>query len=230
MIEGEIALDVNGFHFCKNIEELDNYYDIRSSRIFEVEAYGDISCEEVRYDEDAVQLIRVSSGRDDVYVAEGIQLVRELSKEEIRDYFKENQQSLMANKYPYIRAAVAKQGYGLDVLVHDWNPDVRKTVARQGYGLDSLIYDEDYNVRAAVAGQGYGLDILIHDKVWYVRAIVAKQGYGLDILLHDENIYVRQAVDKQGYGLDILVNDDNYNVSATAKMRARYSSNVHIIQ
>ena len=151
MIEGEIALDVNGFHFCKNIEELNNYYNIKSSRIFEVEAYGDISCEEVRYDEDTMQLIRVSCGEDDVYVAEGIQLLRELSKEEIRDYFRENQQSLIADKRSHIRWTVAEQGYGLDILVRDKDCYVREAVAGQGYGLEVLVHDRNPDVRKTVA-------------------------------------------------------------------------------
>ena len=49
---------------------------------------------------------------------------------------------------------------------------VKLEVANQGYGLDKLINDEDPNVRAAVAKQGYGLDILINDESWYVREIV----------------------------------------------------------
>ena len=36
-VTGDVILCRNGFHFCKNIEYLNNFYDIRKSRIFEVE-------------------------------------------------------------------------------------------------------------------------------------------------------------------------------------------------
>ena len=48
----------------------------------------------------------------------------------------------------------------------------RLKMAKEGYGLDVLINDEDYDVRIAVVKQGYGLDILINDKDWRVREAV----------------------------------------------------------
>ena len=148
-------------------------------------------------------------------------------------------QSIDVSKFVYdedesIRAIVAKQGYGADVLVHDewWviryylackgcrldilvndeEPDVRKAVAWQKYGLDILVNDEDSEVRIAVAMQNYGLDILVNDKDPKVRKAVARQGYGLDVLISDENPEVREAVAEQGYGLDVLINDKNTDV------------------
>ncbi len=66
----------NGFHFCETIEELNGYNNINSNRIFEIEAYGEI----------------IKSGEK--YVAEKIKFVRKLTKEEINNYFKQNQKSL----------------------------------------------------------------------------------------------------------------------------------------
>jgi len=54
---------------------------------------------------------------------------------------------LVNDKNSYVRAAVARQGYGLDKLVNDKNSYVRVTLAEQGYGLGKLVNDEDGWVR-----------------------------------------------------------------------------------
>ena len=56
----------------------------------------------------------------------------------------------------------------------DQYPDVRRAVARQGYGLNILVYDVDREVRIEVARQGYGLDILINDIDTYVRSVARR--------------------------------------------------------
>lgn len=220
-VEGKVVPCENGFHFCENIEDLSFFYNIKNSRIFEVKASGTIKKEKPKY------------------VSKSIQLVRELSKEEVNNYFKQNLKELIKNGDWHVRQAVAKQGYGLDilvgdedydvravvaeqcygldVLVHDENHYVREVVAKQGYGLDILVHDGNWRVRAAVAEQGYGLDILVHDVYWHVREAVARQGYGLDVLICDENCDVRIAVAKQGYGLDILINDEDWYVRSVAQ-------------
>ena len=197
-ITGDLIPCENGYHFCKNLEDIEGYYTISDSRIFEVEAEG--------------QMIE----DDGKICAESITLIRELSKEEIRRYFKNNQEQILAKNW-CCRKALAGQGLYLDILVNDEDCDVREAVAEQGYGLDILINDEDWRVRETVAKQGYGLDILVHDKDWYVRVAVAEQNYGLNILIYDKNWYVRTAVAKQGYGLDILINDKSCYVRAAAK-------------
>ncbi len=193
-IEENVVPCRKGFHFCKSIEELNGCYKISSSRIFEIEAYGEV----------------VERGCK--CAAEKIKLVRELTMEEINDYFKQNQKKFVESAVWYIRQAVAEQGYGLDKLMQDGNCAVRATVAKQGYGLNILIGDQDWYIRKEVAKQGYGLDVLIKDSSWLVRSEVAKQGYGLDILINDKEWQVRQAVAEQGYGLDILINDEDNDV------------------
>lgn len=42
-------------------------------------------------------------------------------------------------------------------------------VAKAGYGLDLLINDESADVRAVVAWEGYGFDVLVNDESEYVR-------------------------------------------------------------
>lgn len=158
-VNGEVIPCRNGFHFCEKIEELNCYYDIADSRIFEVVADGII-----RQDENK-------------YVAEKIRLVRELSKEDIKKYFEQKVQWLICHHKAYVREAIANQGYGLDVLINDEDYDVRVAVANQGYGLDVLVHDEDCDVRVAVANQGYGLDVLVSDGDYDVRKAVANQGW-----------------------------------------------------
>lgn len=158
-VDGEIAPYKNGFHFCDKIEKLCICHQIVYKRIFEVEAEGDI----VTYNES--------------YVAKTIKLIRELTKQEISGYFRENWEKLCESENANIRIAVAEQGYGLDKLINDEVWAVRYAVAEQGYGLDRLISDKSNEVRTAVARQGYGLDKLIDDEDWFVRAEVVKQGY-----------------------------------------------------
>lgn len=98
---------------------------------------------------------------------------------------------LINDESGFVRAYVARQGYGLDKLVDDEDSYVRAAVVEQGYGLDKLVHDDAVIVRMTVAHQGYGLDKLINDDYWGVRAEIANQGYGLDKLIHDEEPKVR---------------------------------------
>lgn len=193
-VDKEITLGIRGFHFCEKIENLNFSYGTVDSRIFEVEAEGDIITYDMKY------------------VARSITLVRELTKTEISSYFKQNMKTLIESTNYNVRRAVAKQGYGLDVLVSDKVAFIRSIVAEQGYGLDKLIDDENWFVRRVVAERGYGLDVLVYDENSKVRCAVAKQGYGLDKLIHDEDSCVRRMVAEQGYGLDILVHDEDWGV------------------
>lgn len=52
---------------------------------------------------------------------------------------------------------------------------VRAAMERQGYGLETLVHDENWCVRRAVAEQGYGLDILANDKEPAIRDYVIEQ-------------------------------------------------------
>ena len=56
---------------------------------------------------------------------------------------------MVKSDYLKNRFKMAKEGYGLDVLINDEAWGVRAKVAKQGYGLDVLINDEDYDVREA---------------------------------------------------------------------------------
>lgn len=57
----------------------------------------------------------------------------------------------------------------LGAILNDESSYVREAVARQKYRLDVLMYDDDEDVRAVVAELGYGLDELIKDKSEFVR-------------------------------------------------------------
>lgn len=134
-----------GYHFCEKLEQIQPFYDIATSRIFEVDATGELIIGE------------------DKCVTNEITLIRELSKAEIKEYFINNLNILINDKFWRTRQAVAKQGCGLDKLIFDSNGHVRRAVAEKKYGLNILVYDKDFSVRCAVAKQGYGLDILIND-------------------------------------------------------------------
>lgn len=60
-----------------------------------------------------------------------------------------NWENLVMHKNYWIRVAVAKQRYGLNILINDDRWLVRKAVAEQGYGLNILIDDNDPEVRRA---------------------------------------------------------------------------------
>lgn len=100
-----------------------------------------------------------------------------------------------------VRDAVAKQGYGLDILIDDDNRDVRMTVAHRGYGLDKLIDGDYWGVRAEIANQGYGLDKLIHDEEPKVRLLA------YDALRAEEE---QQKSNQQGKRRVLFV-QDNYD-------------------
>lgn len=184
-LDGPLKICNNGFHFCQNVQDVFEFYDSYTLRIFEVEAFGDIITKQQKS------------------CALSIKFVRELTTQEIIDAIANS--SYHSEKY-LKRLAVNMQLYR-DLT----NNVVRKAVAQQGYGLDILIDDPDEDVRAAVAQQGYGLSQLVNDQSSYVRMVVAEQGYGLDILINDRNANVRTAVAQRGYGLDTLITDqDSY--------------------
>lgn len=104
--------------------------------------------------------------------------------------------------------------------MHDKDPDVRCAVAKQGYGLDILVHDSNEWVLFVVIEQGYGFDILIHNNNPRIRADVVehcKDSKYLEIALYDESPDVRAAVARRYYGLKILKNDENSWVASVAK-------------
>ena len=63
--DGKVLLCDSGFHFCKNVRDIDEFYSLKCSRICEIEADGIIDNHGIKY------------------VCSKIRIVRELSKEEI---------------------------------------------------------------------------------------------------------------------------------------------------
>lgn len=93
-VERAVSIGENGFHFCSSIEGISAHYDIRESRIFEVEAYGTIKSDGARN------------------AAESICLIRELPEKEIQDYFMRNRQKLLESSGWQIREVLMEQIYG----------------------------------------------------------------------------------------------------------------------
>ena len=90
-ITGELKMCENGFHFCKYLEDIENHYTITKSRIFEVETEGEIIDEGTKS------------------CTESIVLIRELSKEEIHQYFIDNQERILDKNWR-CRKVLADQG------------------------------------------------------------------------------------------------------------------------
>lgn len=62
---GEIELCSNGFHFCRKLQDVHQFYDLKTSRICEIEADGKIDNDDIKS------------------VCSRIRIVRELSREEV---------------------------------------------------------------------------------------------------------------------------------------------------
>ena len=73
----------------------------------------------------------------------------------------------------------------------------RLKMAKEGYGLNILINDEEWEVRAAVAKRGYGLDILITDKNLYVRKAVL-------YYLKENNLTLAEWCNQNNKGIDLI--------------------------
>ena len=151
-VEGEIRPYYNGFHFCKELEDNYNYYDSsdeRGFRLFKVAARGEV----------------VDCYGGAKFVAGELHLIKELTSDEIDNYFIKNANKMLNNKSWRVRRELIRRDLCLDKLVYDENPDVRLEVAKQGKYLDRLVDDEDLNVRLEVAKQGKHLINLLTIKI-----------------------------------------------------------------
>ena len=73
-------------------------------------------------------------------------------------YFKGELGAFLKSDNPEIRAALAKNGWALDILINDSNENVRCEVAKQGYGWEKLAIDSSHKVRLAVSIAKDGFD------------------------------------------------------------------------
>ena len=129
--KGTIVPCENGFHFCKTIEDVNDYYKLYDSRLFEVEATGNV----------------IKAGENKM-VCSNIRLLREVPQEEIKLYLEE----IYCKKEVWTsqeKKMFASYGINLDEFVKDENWCVRKAVAKHGrpQDLDILVRDKDYDVR-----------------------------------------------------------------------------------
>ncbi len=68
--------------------------------------------------------------------------------EKVKEIYEgKNLEEYLHDENEYVRAAVARYGYGLDILINDDNPVVREAVAFKEYGLNILVNDSDNEVR-----------------------------------------------------------------------------------
>jgi len=57
-IEGKIEVCKNGFHFCQRLADINDFYDLKESRICEIEALGDVKAEGSKSVTDRIKIIR----------------------------------------------------------------------------------------------------------------------------------------------------------------------------
>ena len=69
--------------------------------------------------------------------------------------FADFQKFLVRNEDLSLRLLAARNGYGLEVLINDLEPEVRIEVAKRNYGLAVLATDLNWEVRLTVARQGF---------------------------------------------------------------------------
>ena len=91
------------------------------------------------------------------------------------------------------KVALIRKGLYLDTFIDDTDEYIRAEVAKTGYGSDKLVTDKSKIVRQTLAKYEFELDKLVDDIEWEVRAMVAMRGYGLDKLVNDPNEYVKEA-------------------------------------
>ncbi|MEG1299910.1 MAG: hypothetical protein RSC93_04345 [Erysipelotrichaceae bacterium] len=169
-IKGELEFDRNGFHFCKRLIAIEYYYDLLASRVFEVEAIGEVKSDGL-------------SASDELNLCtDEIRFVRELSKEEIIELANESVDDV--NVYHRIRLAASKLASKetLKILSEDAMWCVRETAAGNlNLGtelLNILSKDESCYVRFRVAENPHTsnevLNMLSKDEASCVRAAVAE--------------------------------------------------------
>lgn len=105
----------------------------------------------------------------------------------------------------------------LDKLISDESPFVRCEVAKQEYGLNILMHDESWMVKATVARHGtYGLDELMNDESEFVRkatvdgAVKTNNMDVLGVLINDENESVRSYAIKEAKEINFDFNKPEY--------------------
>ena len=136
--KGILESCINGFHFCKNLEDTLNYYNPSENenlRFIKIKAYGKVLSD----DESLKQL------------CQKIKVVKELSKKEFLKALKINEDILteedLFNKNLRLKILLVSKGLFLGIFIKDKSSFVRAAVAEQGYGLDTLVKDENSYVR-----------------------------------------------------------------------------------
>ena len=205
-VEGEIRPCENGFHFCKKLEDTYSYYDSddeRGFRLFKVAAKGEV----------------VDCDDDEKPVAGELHLIKELTPDEIDNYFIKNANRLVNDESWKIRRELVRRDLCLDKLVNDKHWNVRLEIAKQGKYLDRLVGDKDWRIRLELVRQGKYLDRFVNDKDWFIRLEIARQGKYLDRLVDDEYPDVRLEIAEQGKYLDRLVDDKDLTVRDMARKK-----------
>lgn len=199
----------SGFHFCKNLENVFNYYDFTKCRLFEVEAFGDVVAD---CNKSATKKLKI---------------VRELAQDDLNNYrfqflrhdlwFKDRTDEELLkykNHYDYkIRRIVVRKLKDLNLMFNtfknDSDLDVRVAVVEcmkdLGLMFDTFRDDPDLYIRAAVVRCMKDLSLMFQtfkdDPEYFVRESVIEQMTDLKLMFetfkNDLDKFVRIAVIKK---------------------------------
>lgn len=176
-LDGKREVGINWFDYYKRIVDIEKYWNLKDGRVCEIEVLGNKSTD--------------CFGK---LITDRIRIVRELSKEEINQYFEDNWEELIKIEENWIKGALIKYGFGLSVLSKDpyWFIRYRVSLHGRPEDLDILVYDEEWSVRKEVArhGRPKDLDILVHDKEENVQDEVKKHGRPDDLNILGNNKYI----------------------------------------
>lgn len=92
--------------------------------------------------------------KEDMELANKVGVLYDFKYQETRDQF-----FVRINKFPKRNMYGSKQDKDTTIIFGNWKD--RVGIAKQGYGLDKLVHDKDPRVRIAVAKQGYKLDYML---------------------------------------------------------------------
>jgi hypothetical protein len=127
-MEEEPSICVDGFHYC---EKLIDVFRHKSSncRICKVRAYGDIVTLNNKSCTNKIEILEELNISKEDRIRYVYALWSHLSNDKVEELLNKEfvLDDYINSRNTYVRKAVAKQGYGLDILINDSNEYVRLT-------------------------------------------------------------------------------------------------------
>lgn len=127
--------DIYEFSFYKTLEDAYAHNELTGDVIFKVEIYGDIS--DSKYVENCAYCKK-------------IRIINEIPDKFIKEYIKNRSDKLADTGTKDVKFILIRDGYCIDKLTKDPDPEVRGKVAWNGYNLDILEKDESPIVKEKI--------------------------------------------------------------------------------